>query len=224
MDARGGDPVEVVLSKCLEAAIIAALLVFNAALGYFREGHAQATLAALKSRLALNASVRRDNCWATGPAAGPVPGDIVKLSLGAVFAADVRLIEGEILLDQSMLTANQSPSKRARLANLCRGARPARVSRRGGYCDRSAYKIAPRTWFASRTSKVPSRKPFARGAHRGWSAAGGEASENHRPQRSSSNGLGVAHFGVAHLGRPHRNGDRRCPCDGGYCSSCDRSR
>jgi hypothetical protein len=74
-----------------------------------QEGRAQATLAALKSRLALNASVRRDNCWATVPAAGLVPGDIVKLSLGAVVAADVRLIEGEILLDQSMLTGESIP-------------------------------------------------------------------------------------------------------------------
>ena len=52
---------EIVLGKYFEAAIIAGLLVFNAALGYFQEGRAQATLAALKSRLALNASVRRDN-------------------------------------------------------------------------------------------------------------------------------------------------------------------
>ena len=100
---------EVVLSKYVEAAIIAALLIFNAALGFFQEGRAQATLSALKSRLALNAAVRRDNAWVTLPAAGLVPGDIVKLSLGAVVAADVRLIEGEILLDQSMLTGESVP-------------------------------------------------------------------------------------------------------------------
>ncbi len=100
---------ELVLGKYLEAAIIAALLVFNAVLGLLQEGHAQATLAALKSRLALNASVRRDNVWATVPAAGLVPGDMVKLSLGAVVAADVRLTEGEVLLDQSMLTGESMP-------------------------------------------------------------------------------------------------------------------
>ncbi len=44
---------ELVLGKYVEAAIIAVLLSFNAALGYFQEGRAQATLAALKSRLAL---------------------------------------------------------------------------------------------------------------------------------------------------------------------------
>jgi H+-transporting ATPase len=43
------------------------------------------------------------------PAAGLVPGDFVKLSLGAVVAADARLIEGEILLDQSMLTGESIP-------------------------------------------------------------------------------------------------------------------
>src|SRR5580700_8975994 len=51
---------ELVLGKYVEAAIIAALLVFNAALGLLQESRAQTTLAALKSRLALNASVRRD--------------------------------------------------------------------------------------------------------------------------------------------------------------------
>ena len=67
---------EIVLGKYFEAAIIAGLLVFNAALGYFQEGRAQATLAALKSRLALNASIRRDKVWATLPAAQLVPGDV----------------------------------------------------------------------------------------------------------------------------------------------------
>ena len=100
---------ELVLGKYVEAAIIAVLLVFNAVLGFFQEGRAQATLAALKSRLALNASVRRDNVWMVIPAVGVVPGDIVKLSLGAVVPADVRLIKGEILLDQSLLTGESVP-------------------------------------------------------------------------------------------------------------------
>jgi H+-transporting ATPase len=100
---------EAVLGKYVEAAIIAGLLAFNAALGFLQEGRAQATLAALKSRLALNAPVCRDGVWATVPAAGLVPGDIVKLSLGAVVPADVRLIDGGILLDQSMLTGESVP-------------------------------------------------------------------------------------------------------------------
>ena len=100
---------EIVLGKYVEAVIIAGLLVFNAALGFFQEGRAQATLAALKSRLALNASVKRDNAWTTVPATQLVVGDVVKLSLGAVVAADVRLTEGSVLLDQSMLTGESVP-------------------------------------------------------------------------------------------------------------------
>jgi H+-transporting ATPase len=100
---------ELALGKYVEAGIIAGLLVFNAALGLFQESRAQATLAALKSRLALNASVRRDGAWKTMPAADLVPGDVVKLSLGAVVAADVHLTSGEVLLDQSMLTGESVP-------------------------------------------------------------------------------------------------------------------
>jgi H+-transporting ATPase len=100
---------ELALHKYLEASVIAGLLVFNAGLAYFQEGHAQATLKALKSRLALNASVRRDGKWKTVPAADLVRGDVVELSLGGVVAADVHLVEGSVLLDQSMLTGESLP-------------------------------------------------------------------------------------------------------------------
>ena len=100
---------ELMLHKYYEAAVIAALLVFNAALAYFQESRAQATLAALKSRLALNASVQRDGAWKTVPAAELVCGDLVKLSLGGVVAADVHLTGGSVELDQSMLTGESLP-------------------------------------------------------------------------------------------------------------------
>ncbi len=100
---------QTVLHKYVEAAVIAGLLVFNAALGFFQEGRAQATLAALKSRLALSASVKRDGVWKNVPATELVPGDTVKLSLGGVVAADVKLIGGSVLLDQSMLTGESVP-------------------------------------------------------------------------------------------------------------------
>jgi H+-transporting ATPase len=102
---------QVALGKYVESAVIAGLLVFNAALGFFQEGRAQATLAALKSRLALTATVRRNGVWTNLPAAALVPGDILKLSLGAVVAADVRLAEGSVLLDQSMLTGESIPTE-----------------------------------------------------------------------------------------------------------------
>ena len=100
---------ELVLGKYVEASIIAVLLLFNAVLGWFQESRAQATLTALKSRLALTASALRDGLWKTMAASELVPGDVVKLSLGGVVAADVKLTGGEILLDQSMLTGESVP-------------------------------------------------------------------------------------------------------------------
>ena len=106
---------EMALGNYVEAAIIAGLLVFNAALGFFQEGRAQATLAALKSRLAITASVRRDGAWAKLPAADLVPGDIVKLALGAVVAADVRLVGDPFCSISPCSPASPSPSKPAGL-------------------------------------------------------------------------------------------------------------
>jgi H+-transporting ATPase len=101
--------IELGLRDDVEAAVIAVLLIFNAALSFLQESHAQATLAALKSRLPLTASARRDGVWKTIPAVALVAGDVVKLSLGAVVAADVLLLEGSVLLDQSMLTGESMP-------------------------------------------------------------------------------------------------------------------
>jgi H+-transporting ATPase len=100
---------QLALGETVQAAAIAALLIFNALVGFFQESRAQATLQALKSRLALVASVRRDGVWKSVPVAELVPGDIVKLSLGGVVGADVRVIAGEVLIDQSTLTGESLP-------------------------------------------------------------------------------------------------------------------
>jgi H+-transporting ATPase len=100
---------QVGLGDYSEAALVAMLLFANAALGFFQESRAMATLDALKSRLALSASARRDGAWVTVSAADLVPGDVVKLSLGAVVAADMHLLSGSVLLDQSMLTGESIP-------------------------------------------------------------------------------------------------------------------
>ncbi len=92
------------IGERVEALIIAVLLIFNVALGFFQEGRAGAALAALKSKLALNASVMRDRRWIEVPAADLVPGDLIRLTLGGIVPADARLLDGSVLLDQSMLT------------------------------------------------------------------------------------------------------------------------
>ena len=133
---------QLVLHKVTEAAVIAFLLIFNAALGLFQEGKAQATLAALKSRLALNASVQRDGVWKIVPSAELVPGDLVKLSLGAVVAADVKIVDGSVLLDQSMLTGESVPVESAAGVETYAGA----LVRRGE-ATAKVIQTGPRTKF-----------------------------------------------------------------------------
>ncbi len=100
---------QIALGEAGQAALILLLLVLNAALSFFQEGRAQATLDALKRRLALVAVVRRDGAWKSLPSADLVRGDIVKLSLGGVVGADVRILQGDVLLDQSTLTGESLP-------------------------------------------------------------------------------------------------------------------
>jgi H+-transporting ATPase len=95
---------ELGLGAYVEAAVIGALLLFNATLGFIQEGRAAAALAALKKRLAPTALVRRDGAWVTLPASELVPGDAIRLPLGALVPADAVIVSGSVLVDQSMLT------------------------------------------------------------------------------------------------------------------------
>jgi H+-transporting ATPase len=97
------------LGAYLEAAVIAALLLFNATLGFIQEGRAGVALAALKKRLAPTALARRDGEWVRLPAAELVPGDLIRLPLGALVAADATILSGSVLVDQSMLTGESVP-------------------------------------------------------------------------------------------------------------------
>ncbi|HVN31702.1 MAG TPA: HAD-IC family P-type ATPase [Thermoanaerobaculaceae bacterium] len=101
--------IQIGLGKYLEAAVIGGLLAFNATLGLLQESRATAALAALKKRLAPTALVRRDGIWTKRAAADLVPGDLIRLTLGAVVPADARIVSGSVMVDQSMLTGESVP-------------------------------------------------------------------------------------------------------------------
>ena len=100
---------QITLGEYVEASVICGLLLFNASLGFIQEGRASAALAALKKRLAPAALVRRDGAWARLPAAELVPGDLIRLPLGALVPADATVVSGSIMVDQSMLTGESVP-------------------------------------------------------------------------------------------------------------------
>jgi len=97
------------IGKFDEAAIIAVLLVFNAVLGFAQEHRANNALALLKSRLAIQVRVLRDKVWQQMAAQELVPGDVVHLRMGDLAPADIRLLDGQTLLDQSALTGESLP-------------------------------------------------------------------------------------------------------------------
>jgi H+-transporting ATPase len=90
--------------------IIVALLLFNAALEAWQDRKASNALAALKKGLAPEATLLRDGEWRMAPAASLVPGDIVKIRLGVVAPADIRLVGGDyVSIDQAALTGESLP-------------------------------------------------------------------------------------------------------------------
>ncbi len=100
---------QALLGKIDEALIIAALLVFNAILSFMQESRANNALTLLKARLTIQTRVLRDQSWQQIPAQELVPGDVVHLRMGDLAPADVRLLDGQLLLDQSALTGESLP-------------------------------------------------------------------------------------------------------------------
>jgi len=93
-----------------DLAIILALLLFNAAIGFWQDFKAANALDALKRQLALKARVLRDGRWGERDADQLVPGDVVRIRLGDIIPADAKLIDGGYLaVDQSALTGESLP-------------------------------------------------------------------------------------------------------------------
>ena len=94
-------------------AVIIAMLLINGGIGFWQEKSASDALDALKRQLALKARVRRDGNWQEIDASQIVPGDILRLRLGDVVPADVKLLQGDYLsIDQSALTGESLPVDR----------------------------------------------------------------------------------------------------------------
>ncbi|MGO0123215.1 plasma-membrane proton-efflux P-type ATPase [Desulfothermobacter acidiphilus] len=103
-----------ILHKYLDMYIVAALLVFNALLGFWQERKAAKAVDALKAKLQVNARVLREGKWQLLPARQLVPGDIVRIRAGDFVPADVKLFSGQVEVDQSALTGESlTVSRRA---------------------------------------------------------------------------------------------------------------
>jgi H+-transporting ATPase len=90
--------------------VIFALLLLNAIVGFWQEYKADDAISLLKQKLALNAKVFRDGKWKESAARELVPGDVVRVRLGDIIPADIKLFTGDYLsIDESALTGESLP-------------------------------------------------------------------------------------------------------------------
>ncbi|MCB0917191.1 MAG: plasma-membrane proton-efflux P-type ATPase [Actinobacteria bacterium] len=102
--------VSAIIGHWEDFAIIFALLAFNTTLDFWQDKKATAALDALKKGLALDATVLRDGKWVGVKADQIVPGDVVKIRLGMIVPADMRLVSGDYAsIDQAALTGESLP-------------------------------------------------------------------------------------------------------------------
>jgi len=97
--------ISVLIGDIKDAVVILAIVVLNAALGFFQEYQAEQALAALSAMQTPTVRVRRNGHVQEVSAADLVPGDIVLLEAGDRIPADGRLLEAVNLnIDESALT------------------------------------------------------------------------------------------------------------------------
>jgi len=90
--------------------VIFALLLLNAVIGFWQEYKADDAIKLLKKKLALKARVLRDGKWTELPSRELVPGDVVRVRLGDIVPADLKLFDGDYLsIDESALTGESLP-------------------------------------------------------------------------------------------------------------------
>ncbi|NIA29704.1 MAG: plasma-membrane proton-efflux P-type ATPase [Actinobacteria bacterium] len=90
--------------------VIFVLLLLNAVVGFWQEHKADSAIELLKQKLALKAKVLRDGKWLEIPARELVPGDVVRVRLGDIVPADIKLVDGAYLsVDESALTGESLP-------------------------------------------------------------------------------------------------------------------
>jgi calcium-translocating P-type ATPase len=104
----GAAVVTAALSQWIDTAVIVAVVVVNAVIGFVQEGRAETAMAAIRSMLAPHASVLRDGRRVDVEAADLVPGDLVLLEPGDKVPADLRLIEVRGLQVQEAILTGES--------------------------------------------------------------------------------------------------------------------
>ncbi len=149
-----------VLGEVVDAAVIGAVVVANAVIGFVQEQRAQGALDALAAMVEDDATVLRAGQAHEVPSEQVVPGDVVVLGEGERVPADLRLVSvDELSVDESALTGESLP------------------------VDKRSTELADDAMLADRTNMGWSGTFVTRGRGRGVVVAHGAGTELGRVQR-----------------------------------------
>ena len=141
-----------VVQHWLDFGVILLLLCSNAVVGFWEEHQAGDAIAALRSKLAVTARVRRDGKWTNPNATELVPGDVIRLRLGDIVPGDARLLAGDpIEVDESALTGESLPATRKPGEAVFSGS-----IMRQGETDAIVYATGTNTYFGETAQLVES--------------------------------------------------------------------
>jgi magnesium-transporting ATPase (P-type) len=106
--------VTLLLGQWLDSAVIFAVVLINAIVGFVQEGKARQAMQAIQRMLSLESRVRRDGKVQNVSAEQLVPGDVVLLEAGDRVPADLRLLETrDLRIEEAALTGESLPVDKA---------------------------------------------------------------------------------------------------------------
>ncbi|MEM3486940.1 MAG: plasma-membrane proton-efflux P-type ATPase [Conexivisphaerales archaeon] len=143
-----------VLHRDLDFYVVTGLLLLNVILGFAQEQRASSALEALKQKLHVMTKVIRGGAWKSVSARELVPGDIIRVRAGDFVPADVRIIEGNVEVDQSALTGESLTVSKEKEDQVFSGS----VIKRGEITG-VVVGTGPRTFFGKTTELVRIAKP-----------------------------------------------------------------
>ena len=147
---------EIALGKSTEAVIILSLLLLNAVISFVQESRARNALALLRQRLEVQARVRRDGVWRQAAARDLVPDDVIHVRVGDIVPADLALLDGHVLLDQSALTGESAPVEAGPAKPAYAGSMVRRGEATGKVTATGARTFHGKTAELVRTARAPS--------------------------------------------------------------------
>ncbi|MEX1049584.1 MAG: cation-transporting P-type ATPase [Akkermansiaceae bacterium] len=107
----GATVVTLLLAEWVDSAVIFAVVLVNAAIGYIQEAKAEKAIDALSKMVLTEAKIRRDGKPLRVPSGELVPGDIVLLQSGDRVPADLRLLSDRNLqIEEAALTGESQPA------------------------------------------------------------------------------------------------------------------